>query len=146
MLIRKSRKKGLWHCPQVCIKVVKENPKVCLCRCFRGATTFSLNGTLPKGTMENVTQQNELCFLPCLNAAYVIFHLGSILQNFLRQQFTNVPNKLECWSLASLLRPSLMFVSKANLPEYLKGTPLKGSLLALPTNGWKGLPVKNTLA
>ena len=96
--------------------------------------------------MENVTQQNELCFLPCLNAAYVIFRLGSILQNFLRQQFTNVRNKLVCLSLTSLLHPSLMFVSKANRPKYLKGTPLKGSLLALPKNGWKGLSVKNTLA
>ncbi len=49
-------------------------------------------------------------------------------------------------------QPSLLFASKAKAytsPNHLKGAPLYGRLLALPTNirlDWKGLTGTNTIA
>ncbi len=74
-----------------------------------------------------------------------------MLQKFLKSQFTNFDNKLECLSLASL--SSLVKCFQAMLVptqvKNLSGVLLLGKLLALHANislGWKGLPRANTRA
>ncbi len=75
-----------------------------------------------------------------------------MLWNFLHQYFTHVCNKLECLFPASL--SSLVYCLRVRpgaypREEHVKGTSLKGRLLALPTNirpGWNALPGTNTLA
>ncbi len=57
------------------------------------------------------------------------------------------------YKLEPLSQPSLMFAGTATAGAYslkhFSGAPLKGRLLALPSNirlSWKGLPGKNALA
>ncbi len=74
-----------------------------------------------------------------------------MLKNFVQLQFTNVCNKLACFSLANLysIVECLMLWPEPTLVKHLSGAQLSDRLLALSTNirlGWKSLPVMNTLA
>jgi hypothetical protein len=76
---------------------------------------------------------------------------GPMLKNFLQPQFTNVCNKLACFSLANLssIVECLMLWLEPTLVKHLSGAQLSDRLLALFAIirlGWISLLVINTLA